>query len=461
MPIDDARRVWDAALGRLQLQVTRPSYDTWLRDTVGLSFEDDGLVIGVPTTFAAQWLEQRLRGIVETAVASVARQQLAISFRVAALPSPVRADAPKPGAVPIPVGQTASAETSPPSVAARSAHFIARYTFRSFVVGPGNRLAHASAMAVAEAPGDTYNPLFLHSGPGLGKTHLLHAIAQEARGAGRSVHYVSAEQFTNEFLSAIRERRTAEFRDRYRAVDLLLIDDIQFISGKEGTQEGFFHTFNALHEAGRQIVLTCDRPPSALPLLEERLRSRFEWGLIADISLPDLETRLTILHQRTCNASLSIPQEVLEYIAATELGNIRRLEGHLNKVLALAEFTGQPITIDLARDVLPPPTPGTEPPTPKAIIAAVADFHGLPPASLVSKRRDKMVATARQITMHLLSRLLHLPPEAIGQALGGRDRSTVLYSLRKVAQQLASDSQLAATIKQLEAAVQQPSNSTG
>ncbi|MDA1035253.1 MAG: chromosomal replication initiator protein DnaA [Chloroflexi bacterium] len=437
-----AHRLWEAALGRLQLQVTRPSFNTWLRGTVGLNVENDLLTVGVPTTFAAEWLERRMHSLIEEAVSAVASAPVGVTFRVQSGDDLVaRSATPSSGSNP----------TSPSSGYQGSAprrvtdiQLNPRYTFDSFVVGDNSQLAYAAAMAVADAPGASYNPLFLYGAVGLGKTHLLHAIGHRALEAGKSVAYVTCEQFTNEFLSAIRERKTDTFRARYRAVDLLLLDDIQFIAGKEGTQEGFFHTFNALHDAGRQIVLTCDRPPSALPLLEERLRSRFEWGLLADISAPSLETRTAILGHYAGNSRVEVPTEILDFIAERISGNIRQLEGCLNRITAMAEFTNAPITLELAITALGvTAAQSTGDSTPKTVLESVAAHYGLPTAVLLSSRRDRPVATARQLAMYILNTTYKLSPEEIGNMLGGRDRTTVIYNVKRLTKRMAADTEFA------------------
>ena len=453
MPTDTAaHRTWEAALGRLQLQVTRPSYDTWLRGTVGLAVEDRTLVVGVPTPFAAEWLERRMHGLIETAVAAVVPDPLIVAFRVSRDPAASSYAAPS---------ETAPPPAAPNSAPAHLTHpadgLNGRYTFDSFVVGESNQLAFAAAMAVADAPGKAYNPLYLYGSVGLGKTHLLHAIGLRARANGHSVCYVTCEQFTNEFLAAIRERRTELFRQRYRTIELLLIDDVQFICGKEGTQEGFFHTFNSLHDAGGQIVITSDRPPAALPLLEERLRSRFEWGLMADVAPPSIETRTAILAQLALQAPVMVPQDILDFIAARVPANVRQLEGCLNRVTALAHFTGTPVSIELATRALGI-TAAQEAATssPKAVIAAVAAHYGLPTAALLSGRRDKPVAAARQVAMYLLHRTLRLPPDEIGRFVGGRDRTTVLYAVKRIGSRIAMDDSFRDEVEHLQAATSIP-----
>ena len=439
-----ASRTWEAALGRLQLQVTRPSYDTWLRGTRALSLDGSSLVVGVPTAFAAEWLQQRMHGLIETAVAAVAGNALNVSFHVAA-GNPTRSDAP--------AATPPSAPTEPrPQRAVQRLN--SRYSFDSFVTGPSNQLAFAASMAVADAPGLAYNPLFLYGASGLGKTHLLQAIGLRAQAASRTVHYVTCEEFTNDYLTAIRERSTDSFRARYRNIDVLLVDDVQFLSGKERTQECLFHTFNALHDAGRQIILSSDRPPSALPELDERLRSRFGWGLSADISPPEPETRLAILQRHAALAPVEVPEAVLSFIAVRAPSNIRHLEGCLNRLTALAHFTGESVTEELAARCLSATVASTaSPSSPKATIAFVAAHYDLPVASLLSKKRDARAAPARHLAIHLLHTSLDLDAAEIGRALGGRDRTTILASLKKTARALEDDPTLNATVAKLAAAL--------
>ncbi len=441
-----AQRLWEATLGHLQLALPRPSFDTWLRDTVGLSVADNKLLVSVPTTFTAAWLEQRMHGLIEDTVSKVARNSVAVYYQVRGADSLATQAAP--GLPPTAAQATAAGEIGP------APQLNPSYTFKNFIVGPSNQLAYAASTAVSDAPGGAYNPLFLYSGVGLGKTHLLHAIGHQVATRGLRAAYVTTEQFTNEYLTAIRERHTDQFRERYRSLDVLLLDDIQFISGKEGTQEAFFHTFNALRDSGQQVVITCDRPPSALPLLEERLRSRLEWGLMADIGAPDLETRTAILQQRALTAPVTVPPEVIQFIAERIPSNIRQLEGCLNRVTALAHFTRRQVTIDLAVNALgAAATHQADGPSPKAAIAAVASYYNIPSSALVSGRRDKTAANARQVAMFILHKVFNLPAEQIGQALGNRDRTTVLYALKQVTKRMATDNQLTDAIQQLSASL--------
>jgi chromosomal replication initiator protein len=442
MPDAKAQWVWEAALGQLQLQVSRPSYNTWLKDTVGLAIDASRLVVGLSNTFAAECLEQRMYGLIQSAVEEVVGAPLEVHFRVVP-PAIERAaslgswpDASSPS-VSLPVNPPTEATMSSPSREIRQASpaLNPRYTFEQFVVGKGNQLAYAAAVAVASSPGISYNPLFVYSGVGLGKTHLLHGIAHQISRLGLNFLYVTTEQFTNEFIAAIRDRSTDEFRARYRSVDVLLIDDIQFISGKEQTQEGFFHTFNDLHNANRQIIVASDRPPKALALLEDRLRSRFEWGLIADIQPPDLETRMAILRFKAEQGNLPISNEVLDFIARKAQKNIRELEGSLNRVVAYAQLVNSTITIDLAARALADLLHERHLRTlqPEALLHAGA---------LIGKRRDKHTALARQVAMYLLREDAHRPLKEVGRLLGGRDHTTVLYAVKKVTEEMESSNRL-------------------
>jgi chromosomal replication initiator protein len=428
-----AQRMWEAVLGRLQLQVTRPSFDTWLRDTSGLSLDGQALVVGVPTTFAAEWLQRRMHNLIGSAVAAVTGATPTITYRVR-------------GAAEEPVESTllSGVATAPPRPPAHESGLNPRYTFDSFVVGPSNQLAYAASLAVADGPAGSYNPLYLYGDVGLGKTHLLQAIAHRAAAAGRRAAYVTCEQFTNEYVASIRERRTDQFRSRYRQMDVLLVDDIQFLSGKDGTQESFFHTFNALHGAGRQVVLASDRTPASLPLLEERLRSRFEWGLMADVGAPDHETRLAILRTRAADMPVAIDDGVLAYVAEARPGSVRQLEGSLNRIGALAHFTGRMADLELARSVIgsDPGTASHAALTPRQVIAEVARHYSLTPQDLTGGKRDRRTTAARHVAMYLLRTDLRCRPEAIGQVLGGRDRTTVLYGLQRIDHRLPGDNTL-------------------
>jgi chromosomal replication initiator protein len=418
MGASSAQEIWEAALGELQVQVTRSYYRTWLEKTSGLSYQDDQFVIGVPNAFVAEYLEKNQRSLIEKTLIGLTRPDIKLSFRVGSA-RPTTA-------------------TAPASQAAGEA----RYTFDSFVVSDSNRLAYAAALSAAESPGQGYNPLFLYGGVGLGKTHLLHAIYHAARANNYRALYVSAEQFTNEFVSAIREKSTDSFRSRFRSVDMLLIDDIQFISGKEQTEESFFHTFNELHNANRQIVLTSDCPPKSLPHLGARLCSRFEWGLVADIQPPDLDTRLAILQAKAEQEKASVSPEVLEFIARRIQQNVRELEGCLHRAIAYARLFNALLTPELAAralgDIAGKGKKGA-PVSAESVIKAVARGFRLTPEDLKGRKRDRSTALARQLAMYLLKEASSCSLAQIGLEFGNRDHSTVSHAAQKIAADLDND----------------------
>jgi chromosomal replication initiator protein len=426
-----AAEIWKAALDELQGKVSPANYQTWLKNTVGLTYSDSCFTVGVSSSFVTESLEKRLHPLIEKTLIGITGKPLSVQFQVH-------------------LGNGDEELTPPVPSSASSTNYKQRpgapklnrkYTFSSFIVGSSNRLAHAAALGVAENPGNSYNPLFVYSGVGLGKTHLLHAIGWEAIRVRPRVMYVTAEQFTNEFISAIRERRSEDFRDKYRSVDVLLLDDIQFIAGKEQTQEGLFHTFNALHTGNSQIVISCDRPPKSLTLLEDRLRSRFEWGLIVDMQPPDLETRIAILQTKAEEQKTGAPPEVLNFIARRIQKNIRELEGALNRVLAYARLTKSPLTVELATQALADISSDAHKRTltPAVIMSVVATFFNIPPETLQGKRRDKTSSQARQIAMYLLREELQCSWTQIGRELGGRDHSTILHGYHKISDEVNAD----------------------
>ena len=432
-----AREIWEAALGELQVQVSKSNYRTWLEKTIGLAYDNGQFVIGVPTTFIAEYLEQNQRSLIEKTLIGITQQDTRIQFHVNGRH---HEDPPDnyPFEEPAPVR-----ETSP-------LIFNSKYTFDAFVVGSCNRLAYAAALGVAENPGQNYNPLFIYGGPGLGKTHLLYAIGQVALSSRVKVLYVSAEQFTNEFINAIQHRKTDEFRNKYRSVDMLLIDDIHFINGKGQTEECFVHTFNELHNANHQIVITSDRSPKDMSQLAEQLRSRFEWGLIVDIQPPDFETRLAILQTRTEREGITLAPEVLEFIANQSEQNIRELEGCLNRVTAYAKLMRTPLTPRLTAEALK--AIGKKAPlkvTPKTVIESVASSFQLAPADLMGRKRDKETALARQIAMYLLREETRCSLAQIGQELGGRDHSTVIHAYRRMAGDIEANPSLRRKINEI------------
>jgi chromosomal replication initiator protein len=428
----NAERHWQAALGQLQMEMPRAAYDTWVRDAEFIAYEDGNFIIGVQNAYARDWLEDRLLSTAKRVLTGILSRTVGVKFIVwQGEPS---------------VDEQLEPALDPPALCDdrdRLASSINnRYTFETFVVGKGNRLAHAAAQAVAESPAKAYNPLFLYGGVGLGKTHLLHAIGHECLDAGLQVRYVSSEEFTNDLVDAIRSRNTAVFRERYRRVDVLLIDDIQFIAGKEATQEEFFHTFNTLHGQEKQVVISSDRSPKAFVTLEERLRSRFEWGLTADIHAPDYETRLAILRSRAERLGREAPDEILSEIAERVQSNIRELEGALTRVLAYADLRCEILTPNLVDAALADMAVHTSSVTSEQIISVVADQFGIEEDRLLSRERSREVAFPRQIAMYLIREETSSSLPKIGEALGGRDHTTVMYGCGKIADQLEIDDAL-------------------
>jgi chromosomal replication initiator protein len=439
----DAVHAWQSALGQLQMEMPRASFDTWVRDTNLVAYEDGLFTIGVGNAYARDWLENRLSSTATRMLVGIMNRDVDLRFVVHGAGSAQPEAEPEPAAV-----IEAEAELLPSPRLQKSASLNTRYTFENFVVGPNNRLAHAASQAVAEHPATAYNPLFLYGGVGLGKTHLLHAIGNACHERGLAVLYVSSEEFTNDLVNAIRTHTTPAFREKYRSADVLLIDDIQFIAGKESTQEEFFHTFNTLHGQNKQIIVSSDRPPKSLVTLEERLRSRFEWGLTADIQLPDFETRLAILRSKSERLGRRVPPEIMEFIAQRVQSNIRELEGALNRIVAFSELSGMALTIQLADVAMADLLPQRGDVKPAEVVDVVARSFNLPVDRLLSAERTRDVALPRQIAMYLM-RETNLSLPQIGQALGGRDHTTVMYACEKVADLLERDDKVRRQVVQI------------
>ncbi len=427
-----AEQAWQAVLGQLQMDMPKASYDTWVRNSEIASYEDNVFIIGVPNAYARDWLESRLSSKIKRLLCGIMNRTVSLRFIV------WKAESEPPA--PETLVQEIEPEINPAQ--AKTCALINRYTFENFVVGSSNRLAHAASLAVAERPAQAYNPLFLYGGVGLGKTHLLHAIGNHCLHNKLGVLYVTSEEFTNDLINAIRNHTTQSFREKYRQIDVLLIDDIQFIAGKESTQEEFFHTFNSLHGQDKQIVITSDRPPKALVTLEERLRSRFECGLAADIQPPDFETRVAILRSKSERMGRAIPAEIIETIARRVQSNIRELEGSLTKVLALCDLSDLPLDVNLVdvalADILP--RPGTI--EPDEVMAQVAGAFGVSVQNIIGPDRRQEVVLPRQIAMYLLREEANYSLPKIGEAMGGRDHTTVMYACQKVTDMLERDDKL-------------------
>lgn len=447
--------LWQQVLSVIQSKLSKPSFDTWLKSTKASVFTDTQLVICAPTDFARDWLESRYKKMIAQAVFEYMGREVEVKFVLQDTESPAAKPAQPPAAK---SGKTVAFQED------GSIYNILnpKYTFDTFVVGSGNRFAHAASLAVAEAPAKAYNPLFLYGGVGLGKTHLMHAIGHfvlEHNPSAR-VLYISSEKFTNEFINAVRDNRGEDFRNKYRTIDVLLIDDIQFLAGKEGTQEEFFHTFNALHEERKAIIISSDRQPKEIPTLEDRLRSRFEWGLITDIAPPDLETRIAILRKKAKAENLDIPNEAMIYIANQIDTNIRELEGALIRVVAYSSLINQDITTHLAAEALKDIIPSSRPKiiTIQDIQQKVGEFYGLKLEEFKARKRTKAVAFPRQVAMYLSRELTDYSLPKIGEAFGGRDHTTVIHAHEKITTSIQQDQDLYKIIQSITEKIKNPSS---
>jgi len=437
--------VWQATLGELELNLSKANFKTWFKNTFIANIENDKVIVCVPNTFSKAWLEKKYNQAILESLRNVTSQPIKeIIYKVEVRPASEVVEELK--------SETKEEEPEPskPKLPQRDQWceigLNSRYTFKNFVVGKGNELANAAAQAVAGKPGEAYNPLFIYGGAGLGKTHLLQAIGHEILRITpqTKVLYVTCERFTNEFIHAVRTGRAKEFKDTYRNVDLLLIDDIQFITGKEGTQEEFFHTFNTLHQYNKQIVISSDRPPKAIPALEHRLLTRFEWGMMADVSSPDFETRVAILESKCKEKEYDLEQEFLQHIANVIQSNIRELEGALNKIIAYHQFKSLAPSMESIETILDSfsPVHKRKSITPKQLIDIVAEYFDLKIDDLLGKSREKKLAFPRQIIMYLLREEMKTSYPAIGGELGGRDHTTAMHAYEKISNLLKEDEQL-------------------
>lgn len=427
------QQIWVVALGSLQVQVSPANYDTWLKNTIGLGYDSGLFTVGVPHAFAVEWLQKRLHSLIRRTLIDVVGQDLDVEFRVASA-SQVHKTLVRP---------EMPSESSQSLVSATSLN--PRYTFDAFIVGDSNRLAYMAARELCEGPGQGYNPLFIYGASGLGKTHLLQAIGHTCRAKKLRHAYVSAEKFTNEYIEAIQERQTKDFRQRYRDLDMLLVDDLNFLCGKERTEETFFHTFNDLHNCNRQIVLTCDTQPRDLPLIKERLRSRLEWGLVVNIQPPEQKTRLAILDARVHDTGAEVPEEVLDLICQRAGQSVRELEGCLNRVVATARVMGKPVSLDVAARILKGQAVAERAvawPETDRILAAVAEHFDVALDALSGRQRGAVVGQARQVAIYMLREVGRCPLAEIGRLLGNRDHSTIIYGYKKVVQEMEEDAEL-------------------
>ncbi len=443
----DKHEIWSHTLEKMKEYLSKPSFETWFQSTKPVDIGEQELYISVPNEFTKDWLNSRYKTSIENSVKEVSGKQYKVKFllpgekidnkEMQKEPSENQESAKK-------VNQTNEQPT----------WLNPKYTFDTFVIGNANRFAHAASLAVAEAPAKAYNPLFIYGGVGLGKTHLMHAIGHYVLNhhSENKVVYISSEKFTNEFINAIRDNKTVNFRNKYRNVDILLVDDIQFLAGKEQTQEEFFHTFNTLHENDKQIIISSDRPPKEIPTLEDRLRSRFEWGLITDIQPPDLETRIAILRKKAYLEKLDIPNDVIVYIANQIDTNIRELEGGLIRVIAYASMANKKITQETAEEALKDILPNKQPRkiTVEQIQRSVAHHFGLKIEDLKAKKRTRSIAFPRQIAMYLARNLTDSSLPKIGEDFGGRDHTTVMHAHDKIKEDLEKEDQLEEIINNIK-----------
>ncbi len=443
--------LWDKVLAKIEKKISKPSFDTWLKFTEAYQLKDETLIVAAPNEFARDWLEGRYSGFISDLLYDLVGERIQVKFII---PPEATEEQKEPASTTLITSQEEDKHHTYQNM------LNPKYTFDTFVIGAGNRFAHAASLAVAEAPAKAYNPLFIYGGVGLGKTHLLHAIGHYVleHNPTAKVVYLSSEKFTNEFINSIRDNKAVDFRNKYRNVDILLIDDIQFLAGKEQTQEEFFHTFNTLHEESKQIIISSDRPPKEIPTLEDRLRSRFEWGLITDITPPDLETRIAILRKKAKADGLDIPNEAMLYIANQIDTNIRELEGALIRVVAYSSLINKDINADLAAEALKDIIPNSKPKviTVLDIQKKVGSEFNVKLEDFKAKKRTQSIAFPRQIAMFLSRELTDLSLPKIGDEFGGRDHTTVIHAYDKISKLLKQDTELQQTIDEIRQSLKNP-----
>ncbi len=458
MTTDNAQQIWDDVLSVVRPELNTPTFKTWFEHTSPVDISENRLVVAVQNEFTREWLESRYSGLLRSALTQVCKRDISVEFTVPESPVPSET-VEAPVIADLPVVPDVALSSQPPSV---NGNFNPKYTFDSYVMGPSNQFAHAAALAVAESPGRAYNPLFIYGGVGLGKTHLLQAIGRYVQIAfpHMKVKYVSTEQFTNDFINSIGDRdrkRIDGFRQQYRTNDVLLVDDIQFLRGKEGIQEEFFHTFNTLQQAGKQVILSSDRPPKDIEKLEERLRSRFEMGLMTDIQPPDLETRIAILRRKIEAENLNVPYDVISFVADRVSSNIRELEGALIRVVAFSSLTRSTVSLELAREVLKDifPERSARPITVSTIQREVCKYYSISPSELTGNKRSQSIVYPRQIAMYLAREMTDLSLPRIGAEFGGRDHTTVMHATAKITKLMNADREVYNQIQSLTNTIKQ------
>ena len=445
----EEQKIWQATLGELELTLSRANFTTWFKNTFISNYKEDEVIIGVPNTFTKAWLEKKYHSAILKALQKITNNKIRnIIYRVEAREQKQNIQ-PKAQVEEKIIIEQESARVDKNVI--NEFGLNPQYTFESFVVGKANELAQAASMAVSQKPGGVYNPLFIYGGVGLGKTHLIQAIGNKIikESSGKKVLYVSCEKFTNDFIKSISNNRADRFKDTYRSVDVLLIDDIQFLAGKEGTQEAFFHTFNDLHQANKQVVITSDRPPKAIPALENRLVSRFEWGMIADISSPDLETRSAILKFKCRDKNYKLDDEIINFIAANIQNNVRELEGALNKIMAYHQLNGSGSSLESVKKIISTISSVQRKSsiTPKQIISLISQFYDIKIEDILGSCRKKNLALPRQIVMYLMREELNSSFPSIGQEIGNRDHTTAMHAHLKISQLINDDEKINQDIK--------------
>ena len=432
-------QLWQAALGELEILLSKPNFSTWFRETFVVSHENNRVIIGVPNTFTKTYLEKKYHTLIIRALRNVTPEGVKeIVYKVELRENKKPIDDIFVSEAPLsqPLSPAFSQGAAQKKELANPGGLIVRYTFDNFIVGKYCELAHAACRAVCDNPGDTYNPLFIYGGVGLGKTHLLHAVGQEIirKFPDKRILFVTCEKFSNDYIQAVRSGRAKELKDTYRSVDVLIIDDVQFLSSKEGTQEEFFHTFNALHQTNRQLIISSDRPPKAIPAIEGRLLSRLEWGMIADITTPDIETRIAILDTKCRERGVTLSSEVINYIATMVHNNIRELEGALNRIIAYSQLNNTTLSFDKIKQILSSITMSyaKKSITPKQIITIVSEFYNIEIVDLIGESRKRELAIPRQIVMYLMREEIKCSFPAIGHEIGGRDHTTAIHAYNKI-----------------------------